>query len=43
VRKLDFLPYHFLLVSIGDQGILRYQVRTPHLARPLWQDMFFGS
>ena len=25
---LDFLPYHFLLCSIGDGGVLRYQV-TP--------------
>ena len=25
---LDFLPYHFLLCSVGDGGILRYQV-TP--------------
>ncbi|KAI9295922.1 BING4CT-domain-containing protein [Neoconidiobolus thromboides FSU 785] len=25
VKKLDFLPYHFLLTSIGDSGILRYQ------------------
>lgn len=26
VRRLDFLPYHFLLASIGEKGILRYQV-----------------
>ena len=25
VNKLDFLPYHFLLASVGNQGILRYQ------------------
>jgi len=28
VAKLDFLPAHFLLVSIGDQGVLRYQDTT---------------
>ena len=26
VRRLDFLPYHFLLTSVGEGGILRYQV-----------------
>ncbi|BDA41031.1 WD repeat-containing protein 46 [Coccomyxa sp. Obi] len=25
VRRLDFLPYHFLLASIGEGGVLRYQ------------------
>lgn len=25
VRRLDFLPYHFLLASVGEGGILRYQ------------------
>ncbi|KAJ1916458.1 putative U3 small nucleolar RNA-associated protein 7 [Mycoemilia scoparia] len=24
-HALDFLPYHFLLTSIGNQGVLRYQ------------------
>ena len=28
VRRLDFLPYHFLLASIGEGGVLRYQVRS---------------
>ena len=27
-RRLDFLPYHFLLTSVGEAGVLRYQVRT---------------
>ena len=26
-RRLDFLPYHFLLTSVGEAGVLRYQVR----------------
>ena len=25
VRRLEFLPYHFLLTSIGEGGVLRYQ------------------
>ncbi|KAK9810541.1 hypothetical protein WJX72_012424 [[Myrmecia] bisecta] len=25
IRRLEFLPYHFLLASIGDLGVLRYQ------------------
>uniref|UniRef100_A0A7S2JLM7 BING4 C-terminal domain-containing protein n=1 Tax=Cyanoptyche gloeocystis TaxID=77922 RepID=A0A7S2JLM7_9EUKA len=25
VSRIDFLPYHWLLVSVGNQGILRYQ------------------
>ncbi len=32
VRRLDFLPYHFLLTSVGEGGILRYQVLPPCLA-----------
>ena len=25
--RLDFLRYHFLLVSVGNAGFLKYQVR----------------
>jgi U3 small nucleolar RNA-associated protein 7 len=25
VNRLEFLPHHFLLASVGEQGILRYQ------------------
>lgn len=25
VNRLEFLPYHFLLASVGDHGILKYQ------------------
>lgn len=25
VRRLDFLPHHFLLASVGGAGVLRYQ------------------
>ena len=28
INKLDFLPNHFLLVSVGVQGVLRYQDTT---------------
>ena len=35
--RLDFLPYHFLLVSTGEQGILRYQVCfSPHAPLSAW-------
>lgn len=40
VYALDFLPYHYLMCSVGRQGVLRYQVRSPsggkppHKARP---------
>ena len=27
IRRLEFLPYHFLLASVGDMGVLRFQVR----------------
>jgi U3 small nucleolar RNA-associated protein 7 len=26
VSRLEFLPYHFLLVSVGNAGFLKYQV-----------------
>lgn len=26
VQRLEFLPYHFLLSSVGNHGVLRYQV-----------------
>ena len=32
-RRLDFLPHHFLLTSVGAQGVLRYQVSWPVPAR----------
>lgn len=28
VNRLEFLPHHFLLASVGEQGILRYQDTT---------------
>ena len=28
VNRLEFLPHHFLLASIGEQGVLRYQDTT---------------
>eukprot|EP00891_Asterochloris_glomerata_P003549 jgi/Astpho2/3549/fgenesh1_pm.00057_%23_8_t len=31
-RRLDFLPHHFLLTSVGAQGVLRYQdTSTGHI------------
>jgi len=32
VRRLEFLPYHFLLTSIGEGGVLRYQVAVSFCA-----------
>ena len=29
VNKLEFLPYHFLLASVGNAGYLKYQASTP--------------
>ena len=31
IRRLEFLPYHFLLASVGDLGVLRFQVRHLHI------------
>ena len=28
-KRLEFLPYHFLLASVGDPGVLAYQVHAP--------------
>ena len=28
VRRLEFLPYHFLLASVGNLGVLRFQVSS---------------
>lgn len=28
MHRLDFLPYHFLLTSVGEGGVLRYQVNA---------------
>lgn len=28
VNRLEFLPHHFLLASVGEQGVLRYQDTT---------------
>ena len=33
IRRLEFLPYHFLLASVGDLGVLRFQVRHLHTHR----------
>ena len=30
IRRLEFLPYHFLLGSVGDLGVLRFQVSICH-------------
>jgi U3 small nucleolar RNA-associated protein 7 len=30
VRRLEFLPHHFLLSSIGEGGVLRYQASVLH-------------
>ena len=36
MRRLEFLPHHFLLCSIGEGGVLRYQVRAglSHMCSP---------
>ena len=34
VRRLEFLPYHFLLGSVGDLGVLRFQVSIHHVCIP---------
>lgn len=34
VRRLEFLPYHFLLGSVGDLGVLRFQVSIHHIYIP---------
>jgi len=34
VRRLEFLPYHFLLGSVGDLGVLRFQVSIHHIFVP---------
>ena len=41
--KLDFLRYHFLLVSVGNAGFLKYQVGVGILIRSagcLWKCYF---
>ena len=35
-RRLDFLPYHFLLTSVGEAGVLRYQVRWQPRDQVVW-------
>ena len=34
IRRLEFLPYHFLLGSVGDLGMLRFQVSIHHICTP---------
>lgn len=34
IRRLEFLPYHFLLGSVGDLGVLRFQVSLHCLSTP---------
>lgn len=35
VNRLTYLPYHFLLVSVGNAGYLKYQVGSQPMRRSI--------